>query len=389
VITASQVERLIACPGSAALPQARTVTVWSDAGEERHEWLARVVETGDAGEAPEHWREQAEEIVATLLPHLADGIEAESPLAYDVATGEARRLPRGAHRDYRELGPFEIAMTVDVLVAGGRPVVWDFKGFLDVAPAERNWQLRVAALAVARLVGATEVDVAICYVREGQRLRWDRAVVDYIDLEEAARRLRALHGAVAEQVAQVAARRLPTVSQGPHCRFCPSHASCPASTALIRRLTSGAEVDELGLLRPLDDATARAAYERLQAAKQMLKRIEGALYAHAAERPIPLGEGRFFGKHDTPGREEIDGDIAWRVVSELHGRDLADAAVERSASKASIKRALQGAKVTPVAAAEREILRLVRAAGGAQRRESERVEEFTLRPALVAGEETA
>lgn len=380
--TASSLPRLFACPGSAALPSARTASKWADDGNDRHADQQDAIDAGDLGEMPEK--------VRALIPADATSVRAEVAVAYDVATGGARELGVGIGRSYGSLAPFEIPGTADlVAIAPGRILIGDWKGFEGVDEAERNEQTLLYALAFARLYGADEVTVAIAYLGTG---RVDIAKLDTFDLDAYAGRLRLLHRDVAAQQKRVADGHMPDVSESRQCRYCPAAHACPAKVALLRRLVSGAEADELELLVPLDVETARIAYERLKAAKVLLKRIEAALYAFAAEKPIPLGQRRFFGKHTALGNEKLDGDTVYTTVRAMYGQAAADNAVIRSATKKRLKETLAAVERPPgqsVAAAEKAVLEAVRAAGGAKRETREEVGEFEASPQLVSETDAA
>lgn len=370
---ASALPRLFRCPASDVLAQANSASVYTEAGEERHDWLSKLAMTRDASVAPAEYAEAAEEIL--------------------------RRLPAGETSvEVEVIGPFGVTGHYDVAIvdpARRHLTIVDWKSWESVGSAATNEQtlLYVTALGVA-LGGIDTATVMIVYVQPDRAPRFDIADLDVLDIADFEHRLGDLKERIAVEAAKVAAGQLPDVSEGRHCKYCPAAHVCPAKTALIHRIVSGAEVDELGLMRPLDDATARAAYERLQAAKQMLKRIESALYAHAAERPIQLGNGKVFGKHTTLGKEDLDGDVVWRVLAKSFGREVADVAVSRTATKVGIDRAL---KIVPDgallgdsrAAAKRHLLEEIRIAGGSQRREVERVEEHTPLMELADGEEAA
>jgi hypothetical protein len=371
VISASALPRLFACPGSAALPQARTVSQWADAGTERHLEKEVAVALGDYDDLPEK--------VHALIPADAISVRAEVAVAYNVLTGTGRELGTGLGRKYGQLEPGEIPGTIDLLIlAPGRAVIVDWKGWEDVAAPADNEQTLVYALAVARAHGLDEATVAIAYLGEGKE-RVPQATLDVLDLDSFASSLERLHGAIEGQFRRVQSGQMPDVSEGRQCKYCPAAHACPAKVALVRRLVTGGEADALEMMTPLDGDTAREAYIRLGHAKNLLKRIERALYAHAAETPISLGGGRFFGKRTRLGNESLDGDVVYSVLREAHGQKVADLAVTREATKKSLRAAL--ATVTPkggLASAEKQTLDEIRSRGGSRREEREVVEEFYL-----------
>jgi len=363
--TASQLERLLNCHGSGALPVADTTSAYAAQGSANHAEQEADVE---AGQLPEK--------IASFLGAASTTARAEVKLAYDCATDDGRILGTGSDREYGDLAPFEIAGTADVLAFDAERVyVVDRKLWTAVTAAERNVQVGFLALAAARALGRSVASVALVY----ETGRVDRAELDQIDMGTLAGRLHDLNGNVAIQIARRARGELVDVREGTWCRHCPSAHACPARTALIRRLVMGGEATELELMLPLDDATARAAYERLGHAKSLLKRIESALYARASEHPIPLGDGRFFGRHVEEGNEHLDGRIARAVIAEKLGDDAVEEVVSYEVTKARLKDAIKKrAPKGAAAAAERTVLEEIRRRGGATRETKERVSEFQI-----------
>ena len=116
------------------------------------------------------------------------------------------------------------------------------------------------------------------------------------------------------------------------------------------------------------DTEAADAFDLLQRIKMLTTRLSAALYARAAERPIPLSDGRVLGAIEKQGNEKLDGDLVYAVVKEQHGQSVADAAVERKATKTKLRSALSFATGKGQAAsAERKVLDTVRERGGATR----------------------
>ncbi len=101
--------------------------------------------------------------------------------------------------------------------------------------------------------------------------------------------------------------------------------------------------------------------------------------------PFMTHSGKMFGPVEKLGNEKLDGDIAYDVIRERHGQAIADAAVERSASKKRIKEALGFVGVKgQVAELERKVLDEARARGGSKRDTKTVIEEFEPRQLLKA-----
>lgn len=372
--SASALERALRCPGSFALPQANTSSRWAQDGTANHAESEAAV---NAGDLPED--------VARILGAAGGTARAEIAMAYDVSTDTARILGYGLDRDYGELGPYEIPGTADIGAYDDQRVyVIDRKLWQQVTPAEANKQLAHLALALCRALGKSEARVALLY----EARRPDVADLDALDLDAHAARLRGLKSSIAEQRARYASGLMPDVAEGAWCRHCPAAHACPAKVALVRRLVSGEEASDLEMLMQLDDEAAAFAYERLGQAKALLKRIEAALYARAAEAPIPLGGGRFLGKHTKPGVERLDGDTVYDTVRDMYGQAIADLAVERKATKTALKAALKESGVKPLAKAELAVLDAVRAAGGSTRESTETIGEYVQAAQLASSSNT-
>jgi hypothetical protein len=369
-LSISALPRVAACPGSAALPQASTTSADAERGTDNHSAAERAIIEGQLDKLPAEVRE--------LIPRGAL-VVAEAIVYYDWQTDTARVPADGAHgkRAYTP-GPTEIPGTIDLLVIhGDRVTVLDYKMHSDVGNPDENEQLLGYALAAARVCKAADVTLVVAYIDadEDGTVKLLRPLVarqlDELDLDAYAAKLRGIIAAVEAQ----RARRVPDVRENKHCRYCPAAVHCPAKTALIRRLVSGQERDELELAMPLTPETAAEAYKRLGHARALLKRIESAIYAFASQQDIPLGNGQVLGKRVKLGNEQIDGNIAWEVLREQYDDDVANAAVTREASKAGIERALKASGVKPLAPAMRSALAAIGERGGAKRELKETIDE--------------
>lgn len=351
-MSASEVPRLLACPGSAHLPQHDYKSAYADAGIEHHAEIEASVDAGDAdGIHPK---------ILALYP--ADAQQAaEAAFAYDVATDTGRALGH-IRRNYIGLAPYEIPGTVDLVVLGtGGALVIDHKSYEEVEPAATNTQLATYALMVARAAKRDEVTVAVNYKMRAP----DIATLDTFDLDAHAARLKRLHLDVAHAKANPTA----ALKTGKHCKYCKAFLSCPLQSDLQIEVTSGDAVMAMESRIPFgDDTEAARAFDLLQRIKMLTTRLSAALHARAAERPIPLPDGRVMGPVEKQGNEKLDGDVVYAVVKEQHGQSVADAAVIRTATKKRIKDALTFVTGKGQAAsAERKVLEVVRERGGATR----------------------
>lgn len=385
--SASQLERLSKCPSSAAMPQIQTSTKWSTRGTAVHHYI-EVARTKGRDAALEAVDEEHHELCSVIdLEALPEGVfAAEVAFAYDVATGEARELGRGRERQYGPLGPFEIPGTADaVAVSMDAVFVPDWKtGWSEVQPPERNKQLRFLALAAARAYRRDTALVEVVRIREDGSAWRLGAKLDEFDLAVIAAELRDLHFTIEARRAQFARGEELEVHEGAWCRYCPAYVYCPAKTRLIRELGTGndpaAQIARLDPRRALDQEQLAHAWRKLKVAKGVLGRIEAGLREHAKRHPIPLGDNAYLGLQEVTGNELLDGRIAWRVVAEQRGREVADEVVEHKMTKKAIDKAVrktlkQGEKIKH---ANESILTAIRNAGGASRKSSRKVVEFVI-----------
>jgi hypothetical protein len=371
-LTASAVPRALACPASLVLPQSEYRTEYADQGHERHEEME---------DAAEHDRSKLpDEVQRLIMP--GDVLGAEMAFAYDVATDTARDLGPIAKRDYERAGlrPYELAGTPDLIIVGnGRIVVCDYKSFAEVDHAETNEQTMTYALMVARCYGFDSVTVAIVYLVANRRPTI--ATVYGPDLDAHAARLRKLQS----DIVTVAKNPTAHASVNEHCRYCPAFLACPAQKQLTSDAGNGLVSVRVEAAIPfVDDAEAADAYELLGRIGLIHQRLRAALYARAAERPIPLHSGKMFGPVAKEGNEKLDADIVYDVVRAKHGQAIADSAVKRVATKTQLKSALGFVGAKSVAAEEREVLKLVRERGGSKRETKTVIEEYDAGLRLVA-----
>lgn len=381
----SKIQRAFLCLASAILPSVEISGEPAQAGQWKHLFFANLRKglTAALESVPPEYREACEAIDVTSFAALS-AFESEVPLIYDVQRHTTRRLSVGGHRDYGELGPFEIPMTLDVAgVGAGEVMVADLKtGFGYVPPAHRNWQLATGALALSALHGIDHARVAIIKAPEGLRPSWDVAVIDGMGLLDARAELLRLAGRIVE------ARTKPPESApmvtGEQCRHCPSRLYCPAHVALVHQ-AAAAPGEMAPVVAKLEPVAARTAYDRLKVLRGVVTDLEDALKGYAEQHPIALGDGRVYGP--KPGTDSaIDPSVAREVLTRLHGADAADKACDFEATKASVKRALRplwearkakGEKVT-LTDLEAEVFDAIASAGGFRVKEVTRIKEFEI-----------
>jgi CRISPR/Cas system-associated exonuclease Cas4 (RecB family) len=350
-LSASGVPRALACPSSLILPRHAFANVDADAGTERHEADEAAIDLGSAEDA------LPAEVVAMFLP--GDKHSTEPSFAYDTATDTARALGNIKRRDYSSLSPYEIAGTPDLVVIGnGRAIVVDHKGFERVQDAEVNAQTLTYALMVARAGGFDEVTVVIYY----ELGRPDIAVIGSLQLDAHAARLKRL------QVDVVRAQQNPDafLKAGSHCKYCESFFYCKAQQGLVLEVGGVGMPMRIEASIPFeqDDEAARA-FDLMERIGMLQKRLSSALYARAAERPFTVPDGRVFGPREKLSNLKLDGTAVWKLLREMYGSHVADAAIERKATGKKLEEALRIPQKGTLAGRKREVLAALKANGGA------------------------
>jgi len=341
-LSASNLWRREACPASAHLPRTSRIHADALAGTEEH---ARLEDETPAGE------------------------RSEVAFVFNAETGEAREIGEKLGRNYpASLGPEWIPGTTDLLrVEENRVVVTDHKtghGYM-VASAKSNLQLAHYALAAATVYGKSAARIEIR--REGAPP--DIADLDVLDLAAARERIRSVWRRVLKS-----SEGEPRVVEGDQCWRCEAFSRCPAKVNLALSLASGEATKDLPTLELTPPAVA-VGWMKLQAIKKVLSEVERVYRGFASSVDVALPNGKVLGEV-TRSREELDARVVRQTLRELHGEEVADAAVEYDTSKAAIERALKPiAKRGQLAGMIRTALDAIQADNGISRKTSHVVEE--------------
>lgn len=372
IATASSLERVLQCPGSTKLVQIRATSEASAKGTGKHRYLELVAN----GETPEAALDQVPpefRAVCAALPidDLPTSLAAEVALALDLADGRAWEIGRGLDRAYGDdLPVFSIAGTADVIGIGDDFVyVADWKGPGNRTRARDSVQLRFLALAACRVYGKSRARVERIRLGDDGEAWRDHHDYDDLDLDAFELELRE----------RLTAGPWTAIHEGAWCDYCPAMAHCPAKARLAVQLAEGRIIEAPGEMLPLTPERAGLAWGRLRAAKKLLTHIEAAVMATLEENggSLPLPDGRVLRRVSRPGNERLDGEKVFHAMAELFGAEVAEKAVEMTATKGAIKDALRpiATKRGELGRAEAAVLDKVRAAGGATRKPTTSLEE--------------
>jgi hypothetical protein len=155
-------------------------------------------------------------------------IETEVPLALNYVTGEGRRLKSSGHRDYTDLKPNEIGLTVDYIarhVDTGRYEVGDWKtGYgIHVEKASENWQLGAAAAALSAMCQDVAVTAKVHFLDN-----------DYVDSWTFSAMEAQRFGIWIRNRVELVPTAQP--QPGDHCRYCDARVQCPKTAQAIQQL---------------------------------------------------------------------------------------------------------------------------------------------------------
>jgi hypothetical protein len=422
--SASKHEIALACPASLALPRVKEVAGdAAELGTDLHdvvEFVGREVSGGGEIEAAqakavEHLAadslalDRAKALDLTGLPFVPGALY-EAGFVFNTRSGAVRFVGEGLKHGAIECGPDEIPGVFDYVLDEpdlDRVTVLDWKSGVGDLPKPREAaQLRAGGVMASRFFKRSNARVAFVRLPEDGEPKWIGPVdLDAFDLGLHAGRMAGLADERDRQIARIANGQDPEAVTGPHCRYCPSFVYCAPSTALVRVLADepiNLEADVTEALAKSDEA-ARVAVEKYEIAKAVLNRIGKAIKMHAANRPIPMGEGREYGPIDVE-RTILDGEKVFDTLARVTGDPkLAALAVKKKATKkgiaavakvvaekrtASDKAANPKAKKTTIKSVDEEFHGLIESDGGKTSKASRRFKVHAVGVAKVADDGT-
>jgi len=318
---------------------------------------------------------------AISLDDVPASAESEVVLVYFGQYQRLNEVPKGTMRDdclIMVADLFDYDKDTDAVY------VADWKTGRGFVPAaENNWQMKIGALLGARVVGASKAHVSIIRIDDAGNLHEDKAEFDEFDLCDIEEQMLATLKAGYASERAMGNGKLPVVTEGQHCKYCPSFLFCPAKRALVRAAVGNPEETVKTLEKELLRENYTEAYLGLRRLADASKALWKALFSRAQEEPIPIGDGMVWGP-SVVTTEKIDGDIAYRVINEIGQQaqipGFAEKAVGFTCSKASITRAVasvEGAKDlgSSQAAVVRRLIDSIREEGGVEVKTTERYAE--------------
>lgn len=371
----SELFRAQLCPASAVLPRSGSTSPAATRGTLVHEIVLREPRVFDPESVPAEFRDFLLSIDFERIP-IAEHYE--KMYAYNVKTGEARAYDQQEARKENEMvGRIDLC---DVRQHDGRQVAYagDLKTGqgLQVATAAENLQLGWGALVVAREAGLSEAIVDIIHIADNGYVKTDPVFLDAAHLEAVEIEIQDIVGKVKEAATVIGAGGVPRVVTGPHCNYCPAFTACPEQRALASLL--GENPEKALPCAELTHDNIVQVYWRAKAAREVLRRVDSAIYGfvRASGRPLQVGEGLRFGPV-TKTRKKIDPQIARTVLREAFGEEVANALSPPTASQTGLRRALKLLK-GPVAPLFRKVLAVIEEEGGVERSSRESIELYKM-----------
>lgn len=289
------------------------------------------------GERPSHDYTKAQNVHDTArvaVDELTDGAlyVTERPVAYDPITGVARLLEKpDSPRDYSQVRQGELVGTIDLLIVRpGEVIIADHKTGrkAKTGKASDSWQLRLIAVAVAKLFGLDTVKVMLVHLDEAD---YEPDTFEFApwDLDEFATALRDM----VERINQGTI----VGNIGVHCydRFCPVRLKCPTIAAALEVVGEEAK-RRLPVLNDIENNEQAVALRvAIKQGEELLKQAQSKLEEYASKTPVYMGDGVVFAHVECRGHERIDLTVsgALEKVREIVGDD----AIKKTVSKESIE----------------------------------------------------
>lgn len=309
MLTASNADRVVACPASEVLPHIKPPPGLPAAkGNSLHGYFQRMsmgmdVSTYLQDMEPE-WRQIAinTDIRIALMDLQVIGVE----MAYilDVEKRTVTFLGSDIGREYekylgRKLTKYEIPYTGDVeAVCDGVPVELDWKTGQHLGEIEERWQRRIGAIVMALKYDAMEAQSRVVYVDAKGAITPEEHTFSYKELMSFCDTLKATKDAEEDARIMLSQGMMPTVfpDSERQCRYCPARDYCPSTTALVRQFTNEplTPVQVVEKLRALSPREQGGVMLKVKAAKRIIEAAEEFLKERAKDTPLPADDGYIY-----------------------------------------------------------------------------------------------
>ncbi len=309
--TASQLDRVIACPGSHALPQYGSTSEHAARGTSIHAWIAangaRIANRTDfAEEMP---------FFAMLRRNLRDvlvvGAFYEQRFAWDPDRCQGEMV-----LNYDDTERF--FGTADYIYEeNGHTNIIDWKtGHRDLGRPRDSYQLRLAALAF----GGNSVSISWGIIDDEGDIRLVTDRLDGFDQFDTTVRLNYLYDELRQPSNKIVT--------GTYCRYCPAFTGCPAKHRLIRAAIQYGTADIISP-HPMGQAEVARAWADTNEVLDVFRRLRDELLEHADREPVDLGNGRRLGK-TTQQWNTVDATAAYEYIARTIGEEQANTVCKRT-----------------------------------------------------------
>lgn len=345
-LTGSQLQRVIACPASAALPGSFGEVGYSARrGSAVHKYIYTARKRGREValfECPVELRDFCAAIDLDALKHyLTQFAIGEAAYRYNALDNETVYLGEDIERNYPRPTVGDFFYSCDFFDEQDDEVVaLDVKtGRHPVPPPSENWQMRLGGVGGSRLACIDRARLVVAYLSDEAEWRFVEYDANCIDLDAWAEELRVSVDRVEAARAAVLAGRTPDVSPTDEgCRYCPCVKSCPSTTGLVRQLPGTIETLSQSM-REMSVEQLGAGWPVYQRMKQLVEAIGEEYAAILRQEPLPLPNGKRLVMAEQT-REYIKGEVALPVLVEHFGADVAQRATKASITKESLKAAV-------------------------------------------------
>ncbi len=322
-------------------------------GQDEHDHIEQTIKTGSTEARTSTHARWLGEFWALQSEH---DWHSETPIAIDPLTGETRLGPADWDRRDYAWAPWRFMVgTPDAWTVAGdtlRVVDWKTGMAAHIKDPRTAGQMLFLGLALARHLGHRG-PVSLEYVLVNERRLWvERATVTRSDLLAFQSELAGL--------LTLAADGSPAPVVGHWCRsmWCDYFGRCPATAGALRTVDDTPEPSPFRVALSegdfVSDEHAAWQYRIIRAAAKRIEEADRAMKGRARARPIPLGEGRFYGPRDK-SREALD--VEREGAREALERHLGDAARDAVKTKLTASKESIEAACRPLAKARGETIK--------------------------------